>query len=121
MNPSPPPPAAFARSDAARSPDENAAPREALLFEKKTPNGARVGGFEPTSGGSGGSAVEDPPRGGGSSSVYSSAAAAAGDAGARLTPPTTGNAQADADIAAFYAARETLLRSREKMARTAMR
>ena len=122
MNPSPPPPAAFARSDAARSPDENAAPREALLFEKKTPNGARVGGFEPTSGGSGGSAVEDPPRGGGSSDVYySSAAAAAGDAGTRLTPPTTGNAQADADIAAFYAARETLLRSREKMARTAMR
>ena len=119
--PPPPPAAAFARSDAARSPDENAAPREALLFEKKTPNGARVGGFEPTSGGSRGSAVEDPPRGGGSSDVYSSAAAAAGDAGARLTPPTTGNAQADADIAAFYAARETLLRSREKMARTAMR
>ena len=120
--PPPPPAAAFARSDAARSPDENAAPREALLFEKKTPNGARVGGFEPTSGGSGGSAVEDPPRGGGSSDVYySSAAAAAGDAGTRLTPPTTGNAQADADIAAFYAARETLLRSREKMARTAMR
>jgi kinesin family protein 6/9 len=119
--PPPPPPAAFARSDAARSPDENAAPREALLFEKKTPIGARVGVFEPTSGGSGGSAVED-PRGGGSSDVYSSAAAAAGfDDRARATPPTTGNAQADADIAAFYAARETLLRSREKMARTAMR